>query len=70
MKHAIEVLEQELKRLEEPSDEPEEEGILGLAEVVGNFRQHTDIVIAIKILKQMTSYMDELHKSQHGYSLR
>lgn len=49
MKHAIKTLEKELERLNIPSEEDEEEDLVG---GVLNFRQTTDIKLALKILNE------------------
>ena len=49
MKHAIKTLETELERLNKPLEEDEEEDLVG---GVLNFRQTTDIKLALKILNE------------------
>jgi hypothetical protein len=49
MKHAIKTLEKELERLNKPLEEDEEEDLVG---GVLNFRQTTDIKLALKILNE------------------
>ena len=49
MKHAIRTLEKELERLNKPLEEDEEEDLVG---GVLNFRQTTDIKLALKILNE------------------
>ncbi len=47
MKHAIETLEEELKRLNIPSEEEED-----YIDAIINFRQVSDIKLALKVLKE------------------
>ena len=49
LEHAIKTLDKELERLNIPSEEDEEEDLVG---GVLNFRQTTDIKLALKILNE------------------
>jgi hypothetical protein len=57
MKYAIEVLERELENHNNPTDNDEEEDLVG---AVIHFRKNTSLKLAIKLLKQMVENSKEI----------